>query len=230
MHGHMELVLAACQVPRVLGEVMLRRPGRAATGGAPMPRMSPVEARFCRSVSWRRFAQSTVLPWALQGQTVEGDVLELGAGTGDMGAALLQRHPQIRLTLTDIDTEMVREARARLSSAPDVVVEVADSTGLPFSDASFDVVLSFLMLHHVVHWQAALAEAARVLKPGGVIIGYDLTASPLAKVVHVLDRSPHRLVRPRELASAAALIGLSFSIHTQGAGHLMRFAGRVGAV
>ena len=194
-----------------------------------MPRMSAIEARFCRSGSWRRFARSTVLPWALQGQTVEGDVLELGAGTGDMGAALLQRHPQIHLTLTDVDDEMVKVARARLSGAPGVVVEVADSTALPFAAASFDVILSFLMLHHVVRWQAALAEAARVLRPGGMILGYDLTASPLAEVVHVLDRSPHRLVRPQELASAAALLGLSCSIRPSGAGHLMRFVARVSA-
>ena len=77
-----------------------------------MPSMSTVEAAFCRRAAWRGFARSRVLPWALQSQHVEGDVLEVKAGTGDMDAALLLRNPQIRLTLTDLDKRMVGAARA----------------------------------------------------------------------------------------------------------------------
>lgn len=136
-----------------------------------MPKMSGIETTFCCSALWRRFARSTVLPWALQGQDVSGDVLELGAGSGEMAAALLQRSPGVRLTLTDIDERMVATARDHFPKSPRPAVEQADSTALPYEASSFDFVLSFLMLHHVVSWQAAVAQAARVLKPGGMLIG-----------------------------------------------------------
>ncbi|WP_341358467.1 class I SAM-dependent methyltransferase [Georgenia sp. M64] len=126
----------------------------------------------------------------MKGKTSGGDVLELGAGSGDMAAALLQRSPGVRLTLTDIDERMVATARNRFSKSPRSRVEQADSTALPFEDSSFDFVLSFLMLHHVVRWQAAVAEAARVLKPGGMLIGYDLTASPAPRPCGWRTRGP----------------------------------------
>jgi ubiquinone/menaquinone biosynthesis C-methylase UbiE len=47
----------------------------------------------------------------------------------------------------------------------------ADATRLPFPDSSFDVVLSFIMLQHVIDWEAALKEAARVLISDGKLIG-----------------------------------------------------------
>ncbi len=191
-----------------------------------MPRMSSIETAFCRSAAWGRVARGIVLPWALQGHDVSGDVLELGAGSGDMAAALLRRSPGMRLTLTDIDEGMVSAARDRFPMSPRPEVERADSTELRFEDSSFDVVLSFLMLHHVVDWESAVAEAARVLRPGGTLIGYDLTASPAARLLHLVDRSPHRLVRPAELSSTARHLGLDMAIRTGVTGHVMRFVAR----
>ncbi|MGN7164144.1 hypothetical protein ACTHQI_11190, partial [Micrococcus luteus] len=68
-----------------------------------MPKMSGIETAFCRSALWGRFARDIIVPWSLGGQDLGGDVLELGAGSGQMAAALLQRSPGMRLTLTDID-------------------------------------------------------------------------------------------------------------------------------
>ena len=45
--------------------------------------------------------------------------------------------------------------------------EASNFTRLPFADGAFDSVVSCLMLHHVIEWEAAVAEIARVLKPGG---------------------------------------------------------------
>jgi ubiquinone/menaquinone biosynthesis C-methylase UbiE len=50
------------------------------------------------------------------------------------------------------------------------------------------------MLHHVIDWPAALDEVARVLRPGGVFVGYDLTNTMLARLIHQADRSPYRLL------------------------------------
>lgn len=190
-----------------------------------MPRMSRIETAFCRSSAWGRFAGAVILPWALQGHDPSGDVLELGAGSGATAAALLQRSPGIRLTVTDIDERMVARARGRLPHPSTQVVQ-ADATALPFDSASFDFVLSFLMLHHVVIWQAAIAEAARVLRPGGLLLGYDLTASPTAKLIHLVDRSPHRLLQPAELIVAARMEGLDLAVRTGLVHQVMRFRGR----
>jgi ubiquinone/menaquinone biosynthesis C-methylase UbiE len=50
----------------------------------------------------------------------------------------------------------------------------ANATTLPFAADTFDVALSFLMLHHVGKWEAALHELVRVVRPGGRVIGCDV--------------------------------------------------------
>ena len=157
-----------------------------------MPSMSVIERTFCRTRAWRIFTTRSVLPWALQGLEPAGDLLELGAG---MAEATADAFPGAKVTATDIDPVMVDAARRRLADRPEVRVQQADVTDLPFDDRSFDVVASHLMLHHVIAWDRALAETFRVLRPGGILIGYDLTDSLAARLVHRLDRSPHALIR-----------------------------------
>ena len=165
-----------------------------------MPVMSAIEQAWCRSLPWRAFTRRVVFPWAIGDTVLHGDVLELGSGSGAMAAALLDRYPTIRLTATDVDPAMRDAAAQRLAPYGDrVEVREADATSLPFADGSFDAVVSFIMLHHVIDWEQALAEIARVLRPGGVLVGYDLVESPLSRATHHLDRSPHRM------ASVAAL-------------------------
>ena len=159
-----------------------------------MPVMSVIEQAWCRSLPWRAFTHRVVFPWAIGDTELHGDVLELGSGSGAMAAALLDRYPAIRLTATDVDPAMRAAASQRLGPyAERVEVLDADATRLPFEDRSFDAVVSFIMLHHVIDWEQALAEIARVLRPGGVLVGYDLVESALSRATHRLDRSPHRM-------------------------------------
>lgn len=130
-----------------------------------MPSMSLIEQTFCRSPPWRGFARKVILPWALQGLEPQGELLELGAGSGAMAEGTARTYPDVRLIVTDIDQAMVAAARKRLSARPNVRVEQADVTDLPFEDSTFDVVTSSLMLHHVVEWRQALREVSRVLRP-----------------------------------------------------------------
>lgn len=67
-----------------------------------MPSMSQIERTFCRSRPWGLFAERAVLPWALQGTKLHGDLLELGAGSGEMAAATLRQFPDIRTAVTDV--------------------------------------------------------------------------------------------------------------------------------
>ena len=189
-----------------------------------MPVMSVVEQAFCRSAPWTLFTSRVVLPWALQGLRPHGHLLELGAGSGGMAAATANRFPDLRITATDIDLAMVEAATNRLHGRAAICVERADVTQLRYADGSFDVVASYLMLHHVIDWPQALDEVSRVLRPGGVLVGYDLTDTRLARWLHWADRSPHRLVSAHELEPALARTGLhSVTVRRGLGGHVVRF-------
>ncbi len=162
--------------------------------------MSPLEQGLCRSAPWRWFAREVVLPWALQGEHLDGDVLEIGSGSGAMAAEVLRRFPDVRLTATDYDNSMVSAAGRRLHVfGEQATVRQADATQLPFPDESFDAVVSFIMLHHVIKWEKAIAETVRVLRPGGRLIGYDLLASSPLHWFHQAEGSAHRMMRFGEL-------------------------------
>jgi ubiquinone/menaquinone biosynthesis C-methylase UbiE len=115
--------------------------------------MSRTERWACTSAPWRAFAGRVVLPWVVGDAPVHGDVLEIGGGSGSMAAAVAERHPDVRVISTDLDPEMVASASRRLAPyGGRATAQVADATQLPFEDRSFDLVLSFLMFHHIVGW------------------------------------------------------------------------------
>ena len=171
--------------------------------------MSTFEQAFCRSAPWRAFTRRVVLPWALQGLRPRGELLEIGAGSGAMAAELLGALPDVRMTVTDYDEAMVAAAGRLLAPVDDrVTLRQADATALPFAAGRFDVVLSVLMLHHVVDWERALAEAARVLRPGGVLVAADLLANAPIRLLHQAEGADFRLLTLPELRSTLAWLPL----------------------
>lgn len=192
-----------------------------------MPVMSAIEAAFCRSMPWRSFARRRVLPWVLNEHSLQGAILEIGGGSGAMAAGVARQFPHARLTVTDLDAAMVQSARLRLASYPNVSVQVADVTAMPFEPRAFEFVTSYLMLHHVIDWKPALAEIFRVLRPGGVFLGYDLTDTRLARLLHQVDGSPHSIIAADELSHGLSVAGFSeVYVGHAVAGHLMRFHAR----
>ena len=191
-----------------------------------MPEMSRVAQFMCRSAPWRLFAGRVVLPWALQGSGLRGDVLEIGCGSGAMAAEVLRSHPNVRVTATDFDESMVAAARRRLSDfGARVEVRQADATALPFADGAFDIVLSFIMLHHVVQWEQAFAEMVRVLRPNGKLIGYDLAGDGAGRVVNGRETGT-RLMRHDELRQVLnERTDLTATIRPAFGGLVVRFAG-----
>ena len=110
--------------------------------------------------------------------------LDVGTGAGTLALALA---PLVREVVgVDIVTELLDRARAQ---APENVTFVeGDATSLPFDAGSFDLACTRRTLHHIAHPERAVAELARVTKPGGRVFVDDQIApvDPLAALA--LDR------------------------------------------
>jgi SAM-dependent methyltransferase len=99
-----------------------------------------------------------------------GRLLELGVGTGRIALPLHRRGR--RIVGVDLSLPMLDRYRAKAAALglPPPAVLRADATRLPFRDACVDAVLEVHVLHLVPAWREALAEARRVLLPGGVVL------------------------------------------------------------
>ncbi len=109
-------------------------------------------------------------------------VLDIGCGTGTLALAAKRRvGPDAEVDGVDPSAEMIARAKAKAArQGLSVRFEVATAQKLPFADASFDVVLSSLMLHHLPDdmRKQAVAEVRRVLKPGGRFMVVELVQKP----------------------------------------------------
>ncbi len=115
-----------------------------------------------RTVKAALLAQARIEP--------EHRVLDLASGTGTL--AILAKRRQLRAEVVGIDADpaIISIARAKAQGERvDVRFDEGYSTALPYGDATFDRVLSSLFFHHLsrADKQATLAEAYRVLRPGG---------------------------------------------------------------
>ena len=105
-----------------------------------------------------------------------GALLDVGTGTGRIAELLAPRAAQV--TALDNSPEMLRLARARLQHLAAAALELVqgDFTALPFPDGQFDTVVFHQVLHYAQAPERALAEAARVTRPGGTIAVVDFAA------------------------------------------------------
>jgi ubiquinone/menaquinone biosynthesis C-methylase UbiE len=102
--------------------------------------------------------------------------LEVGIGTGRIALPLIRRG--YAYSGIDISEEMLAELRRKLRERlgqipPQVSVQIADATALPFPEGSVDVAITVHVLHLIREWQQVIGEIRRVLRPGGVYLyGY----------------------------------------------------------
>jgi ubiquinone/menaquinone biosynthesis C-methylase UbiE len=102
---------------------------------------------------------------ALEGQ----DVLDVGCGSGI--ATQMLAEAGARVVAVDLTDWAVATTKQRLAAfGLDAVVRQADAEQLPFSDASFDLVFSWGVIHHSSDMDRALAELVRVCRPRGQIV------------------------------------------------------------
>lgn len=142
-----------------------------------------------------------------------GRTLEVAIGTGRN----LPHYPtSVELTGIDLSPAMLAHARERAGRlGRSVELREGDAQQLPFPDAAFDTVLATLTLCSIPDDAAAVAEMARVLRPGGRLVLLDHVASPspgVRTVQRLLDplfvrlAGDHLLRRPERAVSAAGLV------------------------
>jgi len=142
---------------------------------------------ICSSPEWGRFVEDDLLPWVLGGYDLGDDLLEVGPGPG-LTTDILRRHAA-RVTAAELDPSLAVKLAARLAGS-NVDVVRADATRLPFAAGRFSAAACLTMLHHIPSAELqddALAELARVLRTGGVLVGTDGLDTPERRRKHIGD-------------------------------------------
>jgi SAM-dependent methyltransferase len=131
-------------------------------GGLPESVADELERYYSPGRTWQSLAVGIAALLKL------GDVLDVGSGDGAAAASLAPYCSS--LTCIDTSARMIEAAKERLAKLPHVQAQVADVHALPFAAASFDSVLMFHTLTYAEEPARALAECARVLRPGGRLV------------------------------------------------------------
>lgn len=146
------------------------------------------------------------------GERATGAVLEVGIGTG---RSLSYYAPGARVTGLELSTEMLALAKTRarsLGSSAELLQ--GDAEQLPFDDATFDTVVAQLTLCSIPRNDVAVAEMARVLRPGGSLLLIDHVGSSwppiwagmwLVERVTILTAGEHLTRRQLPLVEAAGM-------------------------
>lgn len=151
----------------------------------------PYVGRWSRLVA-REFLEWLAVPHAR-------DWLDVGCGTGALAQAILDRNDPRSVKGVDASVGFVEHAKAHVDGER-ARFEVGDAQALPIDAASVDAAVSGLVLNFVPHPLRAVAEMARVVRPGGVVAAYVWDyAGKMELMRHfcdaaaALDRAAHEL-------------------------------------
>lgn len=126
----------------------------------------------------------------------DSTVADLGAGTGVFASAIA---PFVeRVVVVDRSPEMLAAARARLASADGVEFHEGEVESIPLPDASVDLAVLSLVLHHLTDPTRVLLEVHRILRPGGRLVLVDIREHDRAELTEEMGHqwpgfSPERM-------------------------------------
>jgi len=119
-------------------------------------------------------------------------VLEVGCGWGEL-AEWIARDTGAEVVAVDLSPRMVELARRR-----GVDARVGDAEQLPFADGEFDAAVAAWMLYHVPNRDRAIAELARVLRPGGRLVAATNSVTHLQELRELVGSGPSTIAFSRE--------------------------------
>jgi ubiquinone/menaquinone biosynthesis methyltransferase len=137
---------------------------------------------------WRRQAIAALGPRA------QGELIDLCAGTLDLTVMLLQAGAR-HVHAVDFAEKMLQAGAPKLPPGAPVQLVTADARALPLPDASVDGVIAGFGLRNVPDVHLAVAECARVLRPGGRLVVLEFF-QPVTLLSRLLQGSYNRLVMP----------------------------------
>jgi SAM-dependent methyltransferase len=129
-------------------------------------------------------------------------VLDVGAGTGSLTAAIAATTGARRIVGVDPMPQFVRSAKQQFE-APRVTFAWGDARELPFPAAKFDATLAQLSLHHIANGRIAVGEMMRVTRSGGVVAACEWDAGPGMEMFHVLRETLVRVYPEAEAQFSA---------------------------
>ena len=149
-----------------------------------------------------KFAEVAVRQVTAHANNFSGKLLEAGVGTG---LALPHYAASLSVTGIDLSPHMLAKARVRADKAGkgniDALLEM-DAAALKFADATFDVAVAMFVMTVVPEPALAMAELARVTKPGGTL----LICNHFNSERHLVDRPTYKLRRSAALAEWQSLM------------------------
>ncbi|MFQ3580696.1 MAG: class I SAM-dependent methyltransferase [Chloracidobacterium sp.] len=133
-----------------------------------------------------------------------GRLLDVGTGTARIPILIAGRLPEVRIIAVDLSAEMLKLAAHNVALAglsAQIELRLTDAKALPFPDASFDVVISNSIIHHIPQPEHALREIARVAKPEAALFIRDLLrpATPEAADALVAQYAAGESLRQQKL-------------------------------
>ncbi|MEO8456869.1 MAG: methyltransferase domain-containing protein [Chloroflexota bacterium] len=141
---------------------------------------------YCNSDGWATVVKKRMIPWVLEKADLGDNVLEIGPGPGRTTEWLRDNVPH--LTAIEIDHKLAQKLQ-RFASEKVRIVE-GDATKMSLLSDTYSSAVCFTMLHHVPSeslQDKLLAEAFRVLRPGGLFTGSDSTPSLRWRIYHIMD-------------------------------------------
>ena len=140
---------------------------------------------FGIDLAWRKCAAQELI----HSQTIEGDILDVCCGTGDLSLAFVKQQQQYKIARTnygiDFSSEMVALAHRKARRYRTLHLSVGDALALPFEENRFALVAAAFGLRNVHDTQKGLAEMVRTCKPDGTVAILDFSMPTLPIFRHV---------------------------------------------